>query len=203
MLGGSRTSISLLPRTFISFANCKVAPPPIERPPAPRRFQQTPLSNLRNVFPSSYRASVSGMATSSRPPPAHVPFNEQLFNHIALPRDVPGREDRNLSNIEAVLLSRLTDATRFLSSYVVLADQQGIQQLVDSLAACQSMHVDRAITKPALLRELRALQSTKTIILHVGAQNCGLLIYKDPRQISPTESRCSILTPAARALITD
>jgi len=121
------------------------------------------------------------MAASGCPPPVHVPFNEQLFNHIALPRDVPGREDRNLPSIEAALLTRLTDATLLLGSYVELADQQGIRKLVDSLAACQSLHVDRAITKPGLLRELRALQPDKIIVLHVGAQNCGLLIYRDTR----------------------
>lgn len=121
------------------------------------------------------------MAASGRPPPVHVPSNEQLFHHIALPRDVPGREDRNLPAIESALLTRLTDATRLLSSYVVLSDQPHIHKLVESLAACQSLHVDRAITKPALLRELRALQPGRTTILHVGAQNCGLLIYKDTR----------------------
>lgn len=121
------------------------------------------------------------MAASSRPPPVSVPFNEQLFSHIALPRDVPGREDRNLPSIEAAVLTRLNDATRLLSSYVVPADQQGIHKLVDSLAACQSLHTDRAITKPTLIRELRVLQPGKFIILHVGAQNCGLLIYKDTR----------------------
>ena len=121
------------------------------------------------------------MAASGRPPPVHLPFNEQLFNHIALPRNVPGREDRNLSGIENALLIRLTDATRLLSSYVVLSDQQHIYKLVESLAACQSLHVDRAITKPGLSRELQALQPGEIIILHVGAQNCGLLIYKDTR----------------------
>lgn len=121
------------------------------------------------------------MAASSRPLPRHVPFNEQLFNHIALPRDVPGREDRNLLSIESALLTRLTDATRLLSSLVTLSDQQRIHKLVGSLAACQSLHIDGAITKPALLRELRALQPGKVIILHVTAQNCGLLVYQDVR----------------------
>ncbi|KAF2623830.1 hypothetical protein BU25DRAFT_399960 [Macroventuria anomochaeta] len=87
------------------------------------------------------------MAASDRPRPSHLPFNEQLYNHIALPRDVPGREDRNLSSLEAALLARLIDAT--------------------------------LITKPALLRELRSLQRERVLILHVSAQNSGLLIYND------------------------
>ncbi|KAF3041368.1 hypothetical protein E8E12_008627 [Didymella heteroderae] len=123
------------------------------------------------------------MAASGRPRPIHIPFNEQLYNHIAFPRDVPGREDKNMPSIEAALLMRLTDATRLLSSYVVLSDQQDIHKLVDSLAACQSLHVDRAITKSALLRELLALQPGKVIILHVGAQNCGLLVHKETSEI--------------------
>jgi hypothetical protein len=121
------------------------------------------------------------MAASGRPLPVHMPSNEQLFNHIALPCHVPGREDRNLPSVENALLTRMTDATRLLSSYAVLSDQQHIFKLVESLVACQSLHVDRAITKPGIIRELRALQPGKITILHVGAQNCGLVIYKDTK----------------------
>lgn len=112
-------------------------------------------------------------------PSGHVPFNEQLYNHIALPRDVPGREDRNLSSIEGALLTRLLAASQFLSSRVALADQQQIRALCESLNTCRSLHVDRSITKPALLREMRNLQPKRMLILHVSNQNSGLLIYQD------------------------
>ena len=121
------------------------------------------------------------MAAFGRSPANHLPFNEQLYNHIALPRDVPGGEDNNLSSLEAALLTRLIDATRLLSSHVAQSDQQQICMLSESLAACQSLHVDRAVTKPALLRELRRLQRDRMLVLHVSAQNCGLLIYTDDR----------------------
>ena len=88
-------------------------------------------------------------------PSGHVPFVEQLYNHIALPRDVPGREDRDLSSIEGALLTRLLAASQLLSSRVALADQQQVRALCESLNTCRSLHVDRSITKPALLRELR------------------------------------------------
>ena len=112
-------------------------------------------------------------------PSGHVPFNEQLYNHIALPRDVPGREERNLSSIEGALLTRLLAASQYLSSRVALADQQQIRALCESLNTCRSLHVDRSITKPALLREFRNLQPGRMLILHVSAQNCGLLAYQD------------------------
>lgn len=116
-----------------------------------------------------------------RAPSNHVPFNDQLYNHIALPRDVPGCEDKNLSSIEGALLARLVDAVQRLSSRVAHTDQQEVLALSESLSACRSLHVDRAITKPALLRELRALKPGRILCLHVSAQNCGLLIYKDTR----------------------
>ena len=121
------------------------------------------------------------MAVPHRASHSHVPFNEQLYHHIVLPRDVPGQEDRNLPSIEAALLTRLTNATRLLSSHVAPSDQLHVHTLVDSLNACQSLHVDRVITKPALLRGLRALCPGKVLILHVATQNCGLLVYKDAR----------------------
>lgn len=121
------------------------------------------------------------MAAPGGPAAGHVSFNEQLYNHIALPRDVPGREDRNLSNIEAALLGRLNDATRSLSSQVAQSHHQQIRGLGDSLTACQSLHVDRAIPKPAVIRELRALQPGRMLIFNIAAQNCGLIVYKDSR----------------------
>ena len=120
------------------------------------------------------------MAAPSRPSVHHTPFYEQLYNHIALPRDVPGCEDRNLCKLEAAILTRLIDATRLLS-HIAHPGQQQICMLGDSLTACQSVHIDKAITKPALLRELRGLKPEGMLILHVSAQNCGLLIYTDNR----------------------
>ncbi|KAJ4352792.1 hypothetical protein N0V95_003954 [Ascochyta clinopodiicola] len=109
--------------------------------------------------------------------PGQLSFNEQLYNHIALPRNVPGHEDKNLRQLESALLTRLIDATRVLSSHVVPEHQHNVRALGDSLTACQSLNIDGTITKPALLRELRNLHPERMLILHVSAQNCGLLIY--------------------------
>lgn len=111
------------------------------------------------------------------PAPGRFPFYEQLYNHIALPRDVPGREDGNLPTLEAAVLTRLIDATRILSSHVTPSHQQQMYALGDSLNTCQSLHVNRTITKSALLQELRSLQTGRMLILHISTQNCGLLIY--------------------------
>ncbi|KAJ8110852.1 hypothetical protein OPT61_g6407 [Boeremia exigua] len=138
------------------------------------------LTSLNTRSGARQPKSFAAMAAPGRAPASHVPFYEQLYNHIALPRDVPGREDRNLSHLEATLLTYLTDATRFMSTHVARSDQKQVRALGESLAACQSLHVDRSIPKPALLRELRELQPGRVLILHVSAQNCGLLIYKDP-----------------------
>lgn len=117
------------------------------------------------------------MAAPGRPPPVQLPFNEQLYNHIALPRDVPGHEDKNLRHLETALLSRLIDATRVLSSHVQSRDQEHLLALCGSLTTSQSMNTEGRISKPALLRELQNLQPERMLILQVSAQNCGLLIY--------------------------
>ncbi|UPX20197.1 uncharacterized protein EKO05_0010437 [Ascochyta rabiei] len=109
--------------------------------------------------------------------PGQLSFNEQLYNHIALPRNVPGHEDKNLRQLESALLTRLIDATRFLSTHVVPEHQHHVRALGDSLTACQSLNIDGTTTKPALLRELRNLHPERMLILHVSAQNSGLLIY--------------------------
>ncbi|CAO2650176.1 Nn.00g014680.m01.CDS01 [Neocucurbitaria sp. VM-36] len=110
--------------------------------------------------------------------PTRVPFLDQLYYHIALPRNVPGQEDGNLRRIEEALLTRLTDATSSLHAHTMPGHQRHIRALQESLTTCKSLNVDGMVTKSALLRELRNFSSHKMLILHASAQNCALLVYE-------------------------
>ncbi|KAA8623344.1 DUF3638 multi-domain protein [Pyrenophora tritici-repentis] len=104
-------------------------------------------------------------------------FFEKLFNHVALPRNLPGREDANLCRIEEVLLGRMLDAVAILTPHVSADLVPHIHGLRDTLLACQVLNVDGTISKQSLMKEMRNLHPRKMLILHVVPQNCALLVY--------------------------
>jgi hypothetical protein len=116
------------------------------------------------------------MATTGRIP--RIPFLEQLYNHVALPRDVPGREDGNLHQIEDALANRMLDAVAKLTPHAPSDLTPHIRGLRDSLLACHVLNVDGTVGKSALIKEFCALDQQKMLVLHTAPQNCALLIYR-------------------------
>ncbi|KAF1848960.1 uncharacterized protein K460DRAFT_404218 [Cucurbitaria berberidis CBS 394.84] len=111
-------------------------------------------------------------------PPKGMPFLDQLYYHVALPRNVPGQEDRNLRRLEEALLVRFINTTSSLSTHAMPEHQSHIRALQDALVTCKSLNVDGMITRSTLLRELRNFTSRKMLILYASAQNCALLVYE-------------------------
>jgi hypothetical protein len=107
-----------------------------------------------------------------------VPFLEQLYYHVALPRNVPGKEDGNLIHIEEALSNRMLDAVAKLTPHVPSDLTPHIRGLRDTLLACQTLNVDGTIGKSALIREFHALGHQKMLVLHTVPQNCALLVYR-------------------------
>ena len=112
-------------------------------------------------------------------PPLRGPhFLEQLYYHVALPRNTPGREDANLHRIEEGLLARLIDATSQLYPHALPQHQKCIRGLQDTLLSCKALNVDGSIPRSAILREMRNFDPQKKwLVLHAAAQNCALVAY--------------------------
>ncbi|KAI4942649.1 hypothetical protein J4E91_009818 [Alternaria rosae] len=108
---------------------------------------------------------------------ARVPFLEQQYNHITLPRNVPGREDGNLHRVEEALLKRMLDAVAKLTPHVAADVASYVQGLRETLLVCQVLNVDGIIGKTALIKELRDFSHGKMLVLHIAPQNCALLVY--------------------------
>ncbi|KAL6161149.1 hypothetical protein ACJBU6_00280 [Exserohilum turcicum] len=124
------------------------------------------------------------MASASR-----LPLLQQLYYHVALPRDIPGKEDGNLNTIEASLLQRVLDAVVKITPCVAADVQPYIHGLRDTLQACQILNVNGTIGKSALIKEFRRLDQYKMLVLHVAPQNCGLLIY---HQVGTANEPCVV-----------
>lgn len=112
------------------------------------------------------------MASASR-----LDLPHQLYNHIALPRKVPGEEDRNMFHINAGLLARMLSAIGKLTHYTAADLQPCMDGLRDTLEASQRLN--ESTSKPILLKQFRNLNCHHMIVLHINPQNCGLLVYQD------------------------
>jgi hypothetical protein len=101
---------------------------------------------------------------------------ESLFNHIALPPRLPGRQDRRVDRVERALIERLLDATVKLSRLPQNDSIDEWESLRRSLETCRRVNSGGRLTKASLLTALRELRGRDFITLHITEQNAALII---------------------------
>lgn len=101
---------------------------------------------------------------------------ESLFNHIALPPRLPGRQDTRLDQVERALVERLLDAAVKLSRLPHNDSVDEWESLRRSLETCKRVNFGGRLTKTSLLTALRELQGRDFIALHITEQNAALII---------------------------
>jgi hypothetical protein len=101
---------------------------------------------------------------------------EPLFNHIALPPRLPGRQDTRLDRVERALVERLLDATVSLSRLPHIDSVGEWESLRRSLETCRRVNSGGRLTKTSILAALRELQGRDFIALHITEQNAALII---------------------------
>jgi hypothetical protein len=106
------------------------------------------------------------------------PLLQQVYHHVVLPRDVPGREDGNLHRIDAEIARRLTDSVKQLVCHAPSEDFAKLDAIRLMLSTCGSLNVEGKIDRNLLVRELRQLEDRQALVLHVTEQNAALLIYR-------------------------
>lgn len=104
-----------------------------------------------------------------------VELLELLFNHIALPSRLPGRQDTRLDRVERGLVERLLDTTVKLSR-LPHNDSVEWESLRRSLEICRRVNSGGRLTKTSLWTALRELQGRDFIALHITEQNAALII---------------------------
>jgi F420-0:gamma-glutamyl ligase-like protein len=115
------------------------------------------------------------MAASSR-----AAYLLQQYFHVALPRDVPGKLDRNLFGVESALLERFIDAVKIVTPLAPLEHQQRLDLVRLALTTSRALNVEGKVDKNILATELRQLRCDQVLVIHVTEQNCALFIYKLP-----------------------
>lgn len=107
----------------------------------------------------------------------HNLFLQQYF-HVALPRDVPGAEEGNLSSINSALLERLTVAVKSVALSASPGHRPQVETTRSALETCKMVNFDGALGKGIVEEELRKLAGERLLILHIAAQNAALLVYR-------------------------
>jgi len=108
----------------------------------------------------------------------HEPLLLHIYHHVALPRNVPGREDSNLHQVEADITRRLINATKQLALHAPTNDLAKLDAIRLMLSTCGALNVDGKIDKHMLAKELHQLEDRQALVLHVTEQNAALLIYR-------------------------
>ncbi|MCJ1312341.1 hypothetical protein MMC25_006015, partial [Agyrium rufum] len=125
------------------------------------------------------------MATSSDP---RVSQLIALVNHLALPPQLPHRQEQNLESIHPIFVDRFLDAAR------AVEESGELENLKLALRTCKILNRDGRLQKQSLLEAFRELHEGQFLILYVTAQNVALIIRRDHH-----ESKTSVLFEAFEA----
>lgn len=122
---------------------------------------------------------------------AAVPeFLLQLYNHVVLPRDVPGKEDSNLCDVEAALLDRLLQAVEAFPPFVPPDQAPSIDALHSTLTSTKAINIAGTLDKGLLAKELDDLNDQRVLLLYVNEQNASVLVYRDDRYVCQCAGHC-------------
>ncbi|KAI9765237.1 MAG: hypothetical protein M1840_007729 [Geoglossum simile] len=120
-------------------------------------------------------AAASSASSTSAPP-----LLELVFNHVALPPQLPAKQDgrNDQIRVERALTDRLLDASRTLRDNT--RDEFGShwERIRHLLQTCKTVNAGAKLDRPTLLSNLRTLERNDLVILHVAEQNAGLLIRR-------------------------
>lgn len=101
-----------------------------------------------------------------------------VVNHVVLPPDLPGSVDKDILDINQILLLRLRNACSELKICMKGEYLEGLELLERSLDHCQSLHLSPHLDSAQLQRAFRTLQDGETLMIHVEKQNAGLLVRR-------------------------
>ncbi|KAI1808649.1 hypothetical protein F4811DRAFT_569460 [Daldinia bambusicola] len=101
-----------------------------------------------------------------------------LFHHIALPAMLPQSSESNTEDVERAILDRLIIAVKLMQNAMGGPLWQTWDSIRRSLLSCKAMNIGGKLERTQLALCLRQLRDSDLVILHLGAQNAGLLVYK-------------------------
>lgn len=103
---------------------------------------------------------------------------ESLIHHIALPPQVPAKQESRIDRVELGLTNCLLQATRTLCGITDGVQHRRWDTTRRTLQTCKELNVGGKLSKTSLLYEFGRLHHNEILILHVTQQNAGLLVRR-------------------------
>ena len=113
-------------------------------------------------------------------PNTHRPISaqESVFNHVALPTQLPHRADANVAEIERVLVDHLLNAAQFMRNAQNGPLSQSWESVCRCLDVCKMLNMGGQVERSRLVTALRQMQAGDFLVLHIETQNAGIFVRR-------------------------
>jgi hypothetical protein len=101
---------------------------------------------------------------------------KEVFNHLVLPPQLPGKQDANIESTGDAIVVRVVHATDTLSRLAGHERTSPWYAIRQYLRRYQSLHEHGRLEKLSLTSKLRNFDQEQPLLLHVAEQNAALIV---------------------------
>jgi hypothetical protein len=105
----------------------------------------------------------------------------EVFNHLVLPPQLPGKQDANVESTGDAIIVRLIHAASTLSRLASHEQTSPWYSIRQFLRRCQSLHARGRLEKLSLISAFRNFDQEQPLLLHIAEQNAALIVRYNAR----------------------
>ena len=105
----------------------------------------------------------------------------EVFNHLVLPPQLPGKQDTNIESTGGAIIIRLIHATSTLSRLASHGQTPPWYAIRQYLRRCQCLHINGRLEKRTLISTFCNFNEEQPLLLHIAEQNAALIIRYNSR----------------------
>ncbi|EUC26942.1 hypothetical protein COCCADRAFT_10307 [Bipolaris zeicola 26-R-13] len=100
----------------------------------------------------------------------------EVFNHLVLPPQLPGKQDANIGSTGDAIILRLIQATSTLSRIASQEQTSPWYAIRQHLRRCQCLHINGRLEKQTLISTFYNFNAEQPLLLHIAEQNTALIV---------------------------
>jgi hypothetical protein len=101
---------------------------------------------------------------------------KEVFNHLVLPPQLPGKQDADIESTGNAIFLRLIQASSTLCRLAGQEKTSPWYELRQYIRRCQSLHAHGRLEKLSLVTEFRNFNNQRPLLLHIAEQNAALIV---------------------------
>jgi hypothetical protein len=110
-----------------------------------------------------------------------MPLFTEIFNHLVLPPQLPGKQDANIESIGDAIIVRLIQATSTLGRLGTQEQASTWNATRQYLRRCQTLHACGRLEKLSLISEFQNFNRERPLLLHIFEQNAAVIVRYSAR----------------------